>query len=212
MRISYLTSTVLAICLLPLSTTAFASCSSASCTSSGKTTTYGSGSYGALSTSSKYRASSHNSSGINTRYGLANIAAFASGSVYRSTYATTDKVVPFTTTVSKISNYRVAGMGSNEFLSPTTCPTNVYNPGGNKVLGCYSVVKPVQVVRPVPQIHYQQIRVVHPIIYVRYPVPTPLPVPVCRSQALVCGSGCSGVNYSRYGNTLPRLSNNCRSW
>lgn len=258
MRISYLASAVLAIWLLPLSTTAFAGCGSANCSSSGTAITYGSGSYGALSTSSKYHSNSHVSQGINTSFGTsfgaASIVACPSGTIrinngsnngyctsassrssvgfssksasassssygstLRSTSRSTGQVVPFTTTVSKISNIRVAGMGSNEFLSPTTCPTNVYNPGGNKVLGCYSVVKPVQTVRqvqtvrPVPQIRYQQVRVVRPIIYVRYPVPVPMPVPVCRTQT-VCGGGCNSTTYSRYGNTWSNARNNCGGW
>jgi hypothetical protein len=182
---------------------------------------------GAIRASNGYCASSGNSSSV----GRAQHASFTSGaahgssygSSYSSSYNSTAKTVPFTTTVNKIYKHRVAGMAKNEFLTPTTCPTSVYNPGGHKVLGCYSVVKPVQPVRHVQtvkhvqQIRYQQVRVVRPIIYVRYPVPTPMPIPapVCRSQALVCGSGgsgCGGTTYSRYGNTWPQVRSNCGSW
>jgi len=245
MRISYLASAVLAIWVLPLSTPAYAQCSSVNCASGGNTIIYGSGSYGsgsynAQSTSSNSMSSSHVSRGIDTRFGTTSSAVCASGQTrlgngycasttssssagfssgytasssasYGSTSHSTGQVVPFTTTVSKISNFKVPGMGNNEYLSPTTCPTNVYNPGGNKVLGCYKVVKPVQTVRPVPQIRYQQVRVVRPIIYVRYPVPMPVPMPICRSQT-ICASGCAGTTYSRYGNVWPRGGNHCRSW
>ena len=123
-------------------------------------------------------------------------------------------VQPFTTSVSNISDYRIAGMGSNESLAPTTCPTSVYNPGGAKVLGCYSVVKPAPVMRPapvvVPQMHYQHVRVVRPIIYVRYPVPTPVAVPVYHQQYQQhYRSGGCGTSYSRYGNNWPRMGGGC---
>jgi len=77
----------------------------------------------------------------------------------------------------------VAGLGAGESLQATSCPVNVYNPGGGKVLGCYNVVKPV------PQTTYY--RVVRPVVYVRYPVPVAVPY----------WSGCKVVTHaSRYGN------------
>ena len=80
------------------------------------------------------------------------------------------------------STRSVAGLGAGESLQATSCPVNVYNPGGGKVLGCYSVVKPV------PQTTYY--RVVRPVVYVRYPVPVAVPY----------NSGCSVVTHvSRYG-------------
>lgn len=80
------------------------------------------------------------------------------------------------------STSSVAGLGAGESLQATSCPVNVYNPGGGKVLGCYNVVKPV------PQTTYY--RVVRPIVYVRYPVPVAVPYM----------SGCSVVTHaSRYG-------------
>jgi len=129
--------------------------------------------------------------------------------------------ISFTSSARNISHHRIDGMGSNEFLSATTCPTSVYNPGGAKVLGCYSVVKkaPVPVYRPapvvVPQTHYQQVRVVRPIIYVRYPVPTPVPVYQQNfshySHSSQYQSGGCGVAYSRYGNNWPRMGG-CGGW
>ena len=80
------------------------------------------------------------------------------------------------------STSSVAGLGAGESLQATSCPVNVYNPGGGKVLGCYNVVKPV------PQTTYY--RVVRPIVYVRYPVPVAVPY----------WSGCTVVTHaSRYG-------------
>jgi len=77
----------------------------------------------------------------------------------------------------------VAGLGYNESLQPTSCPVNVYGTSsGSTVLGCYNVVKPVQ------QTAYY--RIVRPVIYVRYPVPVPVPYT----------SPCHTVkHYSRYG-------------
>ena len=80
------------------------------------------------------------------------------------------------------STSSVTGLGAGESLQATSCPVNVYNPGGGKVLGCYNVVKPV------PQTTYY--RVVRPVVYVRYPVPVAVPY----------YSGCSVVTHaSRYG-------------
>jgi len=157
------------------------------------------------------------SSTASTRYSSG--ASHASGSSYTSnssytpstsytTMSTSSNVMPFSTSVSNMSDYQIAGMGSNESLRPTTCPTSVYNPDGAKVLGCYSVVKPAPVMRPapivVPQTSYQHVRVVRPIVYVRYPVPTPYAVPVYRQQYRGCGT-----TYSRYGNNWPRLGGSC---
>ncbi|MCF6274701.1 MAG: hypothetical protein L3J05_02940 [Robiginitomaculum sp.] len=144
--------------------------------------------------------------------------------------ASTSTIVPFRTSVNNISKHRIDGMGSNEFLSETSCPTSVYNPGGAQVLGCYSVVKaaPAPVYRPapiyrpapvvVPQIHYQQVRVVRPIIYVRYPVPTPVRVyqqnfsNSYQSYSRQYSSGGCGTAYSRYGNNWPRMGGGCGGW
>ena len=119
---------------------------------------------------------------------------YGSGSISKTYTDGSNTIVPFTTTSASLSNYRVPGMGSNEFLSPTTCPVNVYNPGGAQVLGCYQVSKPAPVRVSVPS--YHTVRVVRPVIYVRYPVPTPVYAPQ---------STCGG-NYgwaSRYGEGWP---------
>lgn len=74
----------------------------------------------------------------------------------------------------------VAGLGHNESLRATDCPTNVYNPNGGQVVGCYNVVKPVA---PAPIAQTSYYRVVRPIIYVRYPVyPQYIPAPVVAPQ------------------------------
>ncbi len=230
MRISYLASAALAVCILPLAGTAYAG-------SSHQTITYGSGSYGdsqSMSSTTLHNSGSHSShshSSMSTRYGGSSGAPCPSGStrsgdgvcltsgttsVGRSYTSSSSTIVPFTTTVDNISSYRIEGMGANEFLSETSCPTSVYNPEGAKVLGCYSVVKkaaPAPVYRPapvvVPQVRYQQVRVVRPIIYVRYPVPTPYAVPVYQPQYRV--GGC-GMAYSRYGNNWPRMGGGCGGW
>lgn len=182
-------------------------------------------------------------SGSSSSVGVSSSSSFASGgftSPPSMRSVGTRTIVPFRTSVNNISNYRIDGMGSNEFLSKTSCPTSVYNPGGHKVLGCYSVVKPAPVYRPapviVPQIHYQKIRVVRPIIYVRYPVPTPVPVywqtfsqfsqsSQFYSSQFYSGqfysgqfnsgkfnSGGCGTAYSRYGNNWPRMGGGCGGW
>ena len=116
----------------------------------------------------------------------------ASSSSYSSYSTVSPQVVPFQTTVSNVSNVRLAGLGANERLCPTQCPVNVHNPNGGKVLGCYNVCKTA----PVVNTSYVQtyVRVVRPIIYVRYPVPTPVevpvylppPAPVCAPAMPVC--------------------------
>ncbi len=131
---------------------------------------------------------------------------YGSGSISRSYTDGANTIVPFSTATTNIASHRLSGMGSNEFLSPTTCPVSVYNPNGGKVLGCYSVSKPAPVRRHVqvytPRVH--TVRVVRPIIYVRYPVPVPVPFPVYQ-QAPVYNNyagGCSGFA-TRYGANWP---------
>lgn len=86
------------------------------------------------------------------------------------------------------STTSVAGLGYGESLQSTNCPVNVYNPSGARVLGCYNVVKQV------PQTNY--VRVVRPVVYVRYPVPTPVAVPYYVNNFGGCGVN---TNFSRYG-------------
>lgn len=82
----------------------------------------------------------------------------------------------------------VSGLGYNESLQSTNCPTNVYGTeAGSRVLGCYNVVQQV------PQTNY--VRVVRPIIYVRYPVPVAVP------YTSPCGVQ---TTYSRYGGYGPQ--------
>ncbi|NNE56529.1 MAG: hypothetical protein HKN36_00320 [Hellea sp.] len=84
--------------------------------------------------------------------------------------------VPFSSSASMQGPVHLNGLGANEFLQPTSCPVTVNGLGaGEKVLGCYSVMKKTQ------RVQRQYVQVVHPVIYVRYPVPTPVyhvPVPV----------------------------------
>jgi hypothetical protein len=128
--------------------------------------------------------------------------------------------VPFSTSVSSISKYRIPGMGANEHLCPTQCPVSVLNPEGGKVMGCYEVCSPVpapapvrvavpqrrvRVVHPIIPVPYPvpvRVQVVHPVIYVRYPVPTPAPVFVQPRPAAypVCGIN---QTYTRYGENWP---------
>lgn len=93
----------------------------------------------------------------------------------------------------------IPGLGYNESLRATTCPTSVYNPEGGTVLGCYNVVKPV------PQTTYY--RVVRPVIYVRYPVPVAVP----QYGYSQCGSAKYASRYgaANYGYTAGYRSN-CR--
>lgn len=154
--------------------------------------------------------------------GLA-LSSAANAACMNSNYCTSNPSVTYAPTAqfSNISNYSTAptyqtaavqtygfsgspssipGLGHNESLRPTTCPTSVYNPDGRKVLGCYDVVKPV------PQITYSQAtyyRVVRPIVYVRYPVPVAVPsygYGNCQSTAAV----------SRYNKTHHAYKRHCR--
>lgn len=125
---------------------------------------------------------------------------YGSGSISTSYTDGSNTIVPFSTSVTNISSHRIAGMGSNEFLSPTQCPVSVYNPTGGKVMGCYSVSKPAPApVRIMPT--YRTVRVVRPVIYVRYPVPVAVPFPVYQRSGVMQG-GCYSNN-TRYGESWP---------
>ena len=96
----------------------------------------------------------------------------------------------------------VPGLGAGEHLQATNCPVNVYNPTGARVLGCYDVVKQV------PQTNY--VRVVRPVVYVRYPVATPIPVPYYVNQNVNPCGGTFASNDSRYGGFNNQgVSNGC---
>lgn len=185
-----------------MSSAAFAGCNSGPyCTSSGHTSTlpslstwsasshsassYTAPSYSYASSSSYSTAPLSNTSysyGTSNSYGGAVSSAYAdstygTGSISNAYEGSDVEMYSFSG-----STASVPGLGAGESLQATSCPVNVYNPGGGKVLGCYSVVKPV------PQTTYY--RVVRPIVYVRYPVPVAVPY----------YSGCSVVTHSsRYG-------------
>lgn len=97
---------------------------------------------------------------------------------------TSAQYVPFSSTASTTGNITIPGLGSNERLSPTSCPVNVNGlQSGQSVLGCYQVERQQATVSNV-RYHYgapNTVRHVRPIVYVRYPVPTPVigvPYPV----------------------------------
>ena len=132
---------------------------------------YGSNSYGTNSASSFYGPASYTTTMSSTQAD----ATYGTGSISQ-TYSAAD-TYGFTGSTSS-----VPGLGMNESLQATNCPVNVYGSGEGRVLGCYNVVKPV------PQTTYY--RVVHPVVYVRYPVPVAVPYT----------SPCHTVkHYSRYG-------------
>lgn len=128
---------------------------------------YGPSSYGASSYSqSSYGQSSYG--GVMSEYEAS--ARYGSGSISDAYTDGNVEMYGFSGTL--------PGLGHNESLQATNCPTAVYNPEGGRVLGCYNVVKPV------PKTTYY--RVVRPVIYVRYPVccapiapPPPPPRPCC---------------------------------
>ena len=215
MRLSYLAASVLTGALLSISTSAGASCTSTNtCTATSHNSghaysSYGSGYTGSYGSSyisgTPYLSGTSYSSGYTGSYGssytMSDLEAdtrYGSGTI-SAPYTDGDRtIIPFTTTTANVTNLRVPGMGSNEFLTPTSCPVNVFNPEGGKVLGCYSVSKPA----PKPVVHvtpsYRIVRVVRPIIYVRYPVPTPLAVPY-----IVPHCNRAVTHYSRYYQNWP---------
>lgn len=70
-----------------------------------------------------------------------------------------------------ITGVTMPGLGVNERLVATSCTDgiNVHGADGKQVLGCYKIAQPVQV--------QNYVRVVRPIVYVRYPVPVPVVTP-----------------------------------
>lgn len=140
---------------------------------------------------------------------------YGSGSVSRSYTDGNTRIVPFSTNSTNISRHRIAGMGANEVLTPTQCPVSVYNPNGGKVMGCYSVGKiapRTTVTRTVVRrrIVPHTVRVVRPIIYVRYPVPIAVPFPVYQPRPHMgygyntqYTGGCNAGYTTRYGQQWP---------
>lgn len=165
--------------LVLMSGTASASCGGLFCANGGTPTLAPISSYGSTSYS-------HSGAASNSAYTGYTSGSYSSGG---------SQIIPF--------SGMPQGLGPNESLVPTNCPVNVHNPDGGEVLGCYSVVKP----RPPVQVQ-NYVRVVRPIIYVRYPVP--VQVPTCginagygSSHSYSHGSslgGSLGGGYSRYGN------------
>jgi len=162
MKKSILVKSAIALAL----TAGFSSSASASCSA---------GSVYCGSTSMQPLSSYSSSSSLGTSY---------TGGSYTSSYGSSSAptLVPFSSAAATTGPIRMNGLGSSEYLQPTSCPVNVNGlQSGQSVLGCYSVMKQSQ---QASRIHYgapQTVRVVRPIIYVRYPVPTPVynvPVPV----------------------------------
>lgn len=122
------------------------------------------------------------SAGVSTvaSAGCGNANMYCGASAQSVSYAPAPRMVPFTSSAPMRGPVHLEGLGSNEFLQSTNCPVNVNGlESGQKVLGCYKVMK--QTPRPV----YQHVQVVHPIIYVRYAVripvyhvPVPVPTPI----------------------------------
>jgi len=132
------------------------------------------------------------SSGYNSGTSYSGVASsqyaastYGTGSISSSYSAGGATIVPFTSS-------RPAGLGANESLVPTNCPVAVHNPGGARVLGCYSIVKPRP---PVPVTNF--VRVVRPVIYVRYPVP--YAVPGCTRTVVTHTSRYGGFGFNRGG-------------
>lgn len=123
-------------------------------------------------------------------------AKYGSGSISESWSDSSTSYVPFSTpgssvTSSTISGYSVPGLGANERLCPTACgdSVGVHGVGKGRVMGCYKVCKPAVVYTPRPVVQRHVVRVVRPIIYVRYPV---VQRPVCPPVHVT-------THYSRYG-------------
>ncbi len=93
--------------------------------------------------------------------------------------------LPSHLSVADVSSRTIPGLAPHERLCPTKCPVNVHNPNGEEVLGCYKICTPLAqtyvtrppAYRPAPQPVY--LRVVRPIIYVRYPVQYTPPASYC---------------------------------
>lgn len=182
---------------LGLATTAFATAASATCGGNYCTSSHGSmAPHGAWSAASGAQYSLTLPDTYNPSASYSSVSSYTTSSSYGGVMSQSEADMKYGTgsisnayTGGDVEMYGfsgstsgLAGLGYNESLQATNCPTNVYNPEGARVLGCYNVVKPV------PQTNY--VRVVRPIIYVRYPVPVAVPT----------YSACNVMtHYSRYG-------------
>ena len=204
------TVTTLAVTSL-LSSTAYAGCNSGTYCNSGSNLAPLSSWSGSSTTGSSFSTPSYSSgSSYSSAPSYSSSTSFSSGSSFGgvmssgladATYGTGSISSAFEGGNVELfgfsgSTASVPGLGSNESLQSTNCPVDVYNPTGARVLGCYNVVKQV------PQTNY--VRVVRPVVYVRYPVTTPVPIPYYANNAC-------GVSYSRYVNQ-PRRNSCGNGW
>lgn len=210
------TVTTLAVTSL-LSSTAYAGCNSGTYCNSGSNLAPLSSWSGTSTTGSSFSTPSYSSgSSYSSAPSYSSSTSFSSGSSFGGVLSSAEADATYGTgSISSAyeggnvqmfgfsgSPTSVPGLGAGEHLQATNCPVNVYNPTGARVLGCYDVVKQV------PQTNY--VRVVRPVIYVRYPVATPIPVPYYVNQNVNPCGGTFASNGSRYGGFNNQgVSNGC---
>ena len=210
------TVTTLAVTSL-LSSTAYAGCNSGTYCNSGSNLAPLSSWSGSSTTGSSFSTPSYSSgSSYSSAPSYSSSTSFSSGSSFGGVLSSAEADATYGTgSISSAyeggnvqmfgfsgSPTSVPGLGAGEHLQATNCPVNVYNPTGARVLGCYDVVKQV------PQTNY--VRVVRPVIYVRYPVATPIPVPYYVNQNVNPCGGTFASNGSRYGGFNNQgVSNGC---
>ena len=210
------TVTTLAVTSL-LSSTAYAGCNSGTYCNSGSNLAPLSSWSGSSTTGSSFSTPSYSSgSSYSSAPSYSSSTSFSSGSSFGGVLSSAEADATYGTgSISSAyeggnvqmfgfsgSPTSVPGLGAGEHLQATNCPVNVYNPTGARVLGCYDVVKQV------PQTNY--VRVVRPVIYVRYPVATPIPVPYYVNQNVNPCGGTFASNDSRYGGFNNQgVSNGC---
>ena len=210
------TVTTLAVTSL-LSSTAYAGCNSGTYCNSGSNLAPLSSWSGSSTTGSSFSTPSYSSgSSYSSAPSYSSSTSFSSGSSFGGVLSSAEADATYGTgSISSAyeggnvqmfgfsgSPTSVPGLGAGEHLQATNCPVNVYNPTGARVLGCYDVVKQV------PQTNY--VRVVRPVVYVRYPVATPIPVPYYVNQNVNPCGGTFASNGSRYGGFNNQgVSNGC---
>jgi len=151
----------------------------------------------ALGMTAGFSATAGASCGNNLYCGSSGSTTMQPLSSYNTSYNNSAaQYVPFTSTQSTSGNISIPGLGATESLTPTSCPVDVNGlQSGQSVLGCYQVMRQT----PQPTVRYHlgapnTTRVVRPIVYVRYPVPTPVygiryPVPTPRPMPMPYGYG-----------------------